>query len=480
MAVPPPLFSESNQINRPKEVSGTTKAGILDSEFSKYHDALAHGKTTIEGRVGEELENVERYNERLNAFITVFAGAKGIALSRARELDARLRAGKKKGVSGLLGIPLAIKDNIFFGGFPTTAATYYFKDFVPSLNADIVDDALGLGCVPLGKTNLHELALGGTSAASYFGPVRNPHDLERVAGGSSGGSAVSVALSKGAVLGFGTDTGGSIRVPAALCGIMGFKPTLGTLSLEGIFPLSATLDHAGLLTKTMPDMAMAFEQLTGARRPRGLAGRKGRKIRLGVLTGHLLEETEEKVARNFWKAVDRMEASGEFVAVEVPTDSSIERFTRARGYIQLREAAWFYEELVNSKKVSANMNADVLTLLSRGMRVGQVRYLGANLVRLESIRAFGRLLKGLDVLAVPTVRVVAPRLDDVVGKEAGRLRRLLLQNTEVFNLCGFPALSIPSNPGAGELPTAIQLACGLGEDALALRAGELAMRAIAR
>jgi len=403
-----------------------------------------------------------------------------MALSRARELDARLRAGKGKGASGLFGIPLAIKDNIFFGGFPTTGATYYFKDFVPSLNAQIVDDAMGLGCIPLGKTNLHELALGGTCAASYFGPVRNPHDVERVAGGSSGGSAVSVALAKGAVLGFGTDTGGSVRVPAALCGIMGFKPTLGSLSLEGVLPLSATLDHAGLLTRTMPDMVMAFEQLTGGRRPRRAAKRLGGKIRVGILTQHFLEETEEKISRNFWKAIDRMEASGDFVAVEVPTDSSYERFTRARGDILLMEAAWFYKELVSSEKVAARMNADVLTLLRRGMKVGQVRYLGANLVRLESIRAFGRLLKGLDVLAMPTTRVVAPRLDDVVGKEAGRLRRLLLENTAVFNLCGFPALTIPSNPGSAELPTAIQLACGLGEDELALRAGDLAMRAIVR
>jgi aspartyl-tRNA(Asn)/glutamyl-tRNA(Gln) amidotransferase subunit A len=431
--------------------------------------------------VGDELDKIERYNPRLNAFITVFGGPNGIALSRARELDKGLRAEKSKVVSGLFGVPLAIKDNMFFGGFPTTAATFYFRDFVPSLNADIVDDAMRLGCIPLGKTNLHELALGGTSAASFFGPVRNPHDVERVAGGSSGGSAVSVALSKGAVLGMGTDTGGSIRVPAALCGIMGFKPTLGTLSLEGIFPLSATLDHAGLLTRTMPDMVKAFEQLSGGRKPRGPAGRRGGgRIRVGVLTGHFQEEVEGKVSKNFWRAIDRMEASEDFVAVEVPTDSSYERFTGARGAIQLKEASWFYEELVRSEKVSAKMNADVLTLLRRGMQVGQVRYLGANLARLESIRVFARLLKGLDVLAMPTTRVVAPRLDEVLGKEAGRLRRLLLQNTEVFNLCGFPALSIPSNPGSAELPTAIQLACGLGEDELALRAGDLAMRAIVR
>ncbi len=327
---------------------------------------------------------------------------------------------------------------------------------------------------------MHEIALGATSAASYFGPVRNPHDVERVAGGSSGGSAVSVAISKGPVLGLGTDTGGSIRVPAALCGIMGFKPTLGALSLEGIFPLSATLDHVGLLTKTMPDMVRAYEQLTGASKPRGGAKGRGGKVRVGVLTGHFMEEVEERVAKNFWRAVERMEESGDFVAVEHPIHSDYQRFTLARAAIQLKEAAWFFEELVNNEKVAAKMNPDVLTLLRRGMKLGQVRYMGANLVRLESVRAFGRLLKGLDLLAVPTTRAVAPRLDDVKGKEAGRLRKLLLQNTEVFNLCGFPSLSIPSNPGSAELPTAIQLSSGLGEDSLVLRAGSLAMRAIVR
>lgn len=459
--------------------SSATKAVFLESEFSAYHEALEMGETTCEQRVREELDNIELYNERLNAYITVFGGKNGIALSRARELDARLRAGKARAASGLFGVPLAIKDNIFFGGFPNTAATFYFKDFVPSVNAEIVDDALGLGCVPLGKTNMHEIALGATSSASYFGPVRNPHDLERVAGGSSGGSAVSVAISKGPVLGLGTDTGGSIRVPAALCGIMGFKPTLGTLSLEGVLPLSATLDHAGLLTKTMPDMVRAYEQLTHASRPRG-GKRRGGKVRVGVLTGHFMEEVEERVAKNFWRAVDRMEESGDFIAVELPIPSDYNRFILARGAILLKEAAWFYQELANSEKVAAKMSADVLTLLRRGMKFGEVRYMGANLVRLESVRVFGRLLKGLDVLAMPTTRAVAPRLDDVRGKEAGGLRKLLLENTEVFNLCGFPSLSIPSNPGASELPTAIQLSSGLGDDELVLRAGSLAMRAIVR
>ena len=237
---------------------------------------------------------------------------RGIALSRARELDARLRAGKRKAASGLFGVPLAIKDNIFFGGFPTTAATFYFKDFVPSLNADIVDDAMGLGCIPLGKTNLHELALGGTSAASYFGPVRNPHDVERVAGGSSGGSAVSVALSKGPVLGLGTDTGGSIRVPAALCGIMGFKPTLGVAQPGGGLPAERDARPRGAAHEDHARHGEGVRAAHGRAEAARPSGRGGRRIKVGVLTGHFQEETEEKVSKNFWRAVDRMEASGDF------------------------------------------------------------------------------------------------------------------------------------------------------------------------
>jgi len=308
--------------------------------------------------------------------------------------------------------------------------------------------------------------------------VRNPHDSERVSGGSSGGSAVAVALAGGGIIGLGTDTGGSIRVPAALCGIMGFKPTLGLLSLEGVLPLSATLDHVGLLTRTMPDMALAFEQLTGRPRPRSVRREKG-GMGVAVPTKHFLDGTDERVARNFWRALDRMEASEEFSVVEVPTDPSYERFTVARAAIQLKEAAWFYEELASSKSVSAHMNPDVVTLLKRGSRVGLLRYLGASLVRLESIRVFERLMKGVDVLAMPTTRIVAPRLSDVVGKEAGELRRMLLQNTEVFNLSGFPALSIPTNPGARELPTSMQITSRLGQDWAALEAGESAMRAMA-
>jgi Asp-tRNA(Asn)/Glu-tRNA(Gln) amidotransferase A subunit family amidase len=473
-----------------------TKKTILESEFSAFHAALDGGKTTCEESVRQELENIRSYNRELNAFITVLDGERGFALSRARALDALVgRAGdggKMRGsrrgqtrAAGIFGIPLAIKDNFSLGGFPTTGATYYFRDYVSDSNAELVDAALGLGSIPVGKTNMHELALGGTSAASYFGPVRNPHDKDRVSGGSSGGSAVAVSRSLTPTLGFGSDTGGSVRIPAALCGIMGFKPTLGALSLEGVFPLSATLDHAGLLTRTMPDMIEAWRCLAGggnsrhgrSRRPSG--GVRRRRLVVGVPTTPFLEDVEGLVLRNFWAAMDRMRASDDFDVVEVRTGARYERFSSARGEIQLREAAWFFRELVETRSIAQHMNPDVLTLLKRGMRVGEVRYLNANLARLECIRAFGQLMEKVDAIAMPTTRVTAPKVAEVTGNEAGNLRRQLLQNTEAFNLCGFPALSVPSNPGAMELPTAVQFACALGEDELALHVGDVAMRAIA-
>jgi len=423
--------------------------------------------------VRDELENVQRH-KRLNAFISTFEGRDGVALSRARELDARLRAGRAKAPSGLFGLPLAIKDNIFLAGHRTTAASFYFREFVPKITSELVERALALGCVPIGKTNLHELALGATSAASYFGPVRNPHDPERIAGGSSGGSAVAVALAKGPMLGLGTDTGGSTRVPASLCGLIGFKPTLGRLSLEGVFPLSPTLDHMGLLTRTMPDMVASFEALSGEK----VSPTPRRRIRVAALKGHFIEGAEASVSRNFWRAVEMMRASGRFAVKEVEAGPEFARYGRARGTILVREGSWFYEELASSRDAEARMDAGVLALLRRGLKTADLRYFESNLVRLESIGAVGRLLKGFDAVVTPTTGIVAPRLGEVVGKEAGEIRQSLIRNTEVFNLCGFPAVSVPSNPGGKGLPTGLQLACPAGEDGLTITVAGEALRAI--
>ena len=303
--------------------------------------------------MARELSNIEAYNPRFNAFITVFSGDPGLSLSRAREIDGRLAKRRSGRAPPLLGVPVTIKDNIFFAGFPTTDGSRSFSDFLPPANARIVDLLLGAGCVPLGKTNLHELALGVTGTSGYGGPIHNPVDPSRVSGGSSGGSAVSVALSKGPIVSIGSDTGGSVRIPAALCGVCGFKPSQRLLSTDGVFPLSPTLDHLGLLTKTIPDMSFAFRALTGVP-----LARKA-KPRLGVPTRYFTEDMDDAVSKSFLGAVDRLRSSGEFEVKDVPAEGDYARYSRARAVITVRESSLFYEKILRSPKLRRAMHKEI-------------------------------------------------------------------------------------------------------------------------
>src|SRR5437870_7999142 len=215
------------------------------------------GTVTSTALVNACLARIEIYNPKINAFITV---TREQALARARALDAEQRAGKVRGP--LHGIPIALKDNIDTAGVRTTAASAVFDDRVPSEDAEVARRLAAAGAIVVGKTNLHEFAFGGTSATSYYGPVRNPWALERNPGGSSGGSAAAVAtdLCFGAL---GTDTGGSIRTPASYCSVVGLKPTYGLVSIRGIIPLTLSLDHCGPLTRTVVDAAMLLNVLAG-------------------------------------------------------------------------------------------------------------------------------------------------------------------------------------------------------------------------
>src|ERR1700676_4582100 len=226
--------------------------------------SLAEVSARIRSRTGTPtdlvqacLTRIETYNPKLNAFITV---TREQALAQARELDAEQRSGKFR--SPLHGIPIAIKDNIDTAGIRTTAASAVFDDRIPDQDAEVTRRLKAAGAVIVGKTNLHEFAMGGTSATSYYGPVRNPWALDRNPGGSSGGSAAAVAagLCFGAL---GTDTGGSIRIPAAYCGVTGLKATYGLVSIRGIIPLTFSLDHCGPITRTVEDAALMLNALAG-------------------------------------------------------------------------------------------------------------------------------------------------------------------------------------------------------------------------
>src|SRR6202790_3194597 len=207
------------------------------------------------------LARIQIYNPKLNAFITVLREQ---ALAQAREMDAEQRSGRFR--SPLHGIPIALKDNIDTAGIRTTAASAVFDERVPERDAEVTRRLKDAGAVFVGKTNLHEFAMGGTSATSYYGPVRNPWALDRNPGGSSGGSAAAVAANMcfGAL---GTDTGGSIRIPASFCSVAGFKPTYGRVSVRGVIPLSWTLDHVGPICKTVEDAALMLGILAGYDEP---------------------------------------------------------------------------------------------------------------------------------------------------------------------------------------------------------------------
>jgi len=256
------------------------------------------------------LQRIERLNPRLNAYITVTAEA---ALSRAHELEAEVMRGRWRGP--LHGIPVAVKDNIDTAGIRTTAASDLFKDRVPSEDAEVVRKLKNAGAILLGKTNLHEFALGVSSSVSYFGPVHNPWAPDRIPGGSSGGSAVATAA--GLCLGsLGTDTAGSVRIPACYCGIVGFKPTYGRVSNRGVVPLSWTLDHVGPLCRTVKDAALILGVIAGYDEtdPASAAtpvpdynrafGMQTAKLRLGVPRTLFFESLDQETAKAAAAAIE--------------------------------------------------------------------------------------------------------------------------------------------------------------------------------
>src|SRR5579862_1520277 len=239
-------------------------AALADSSEDLSRLSLAEASARIRARTITPtqlteacLARIQTYNPKLNAFITALREQ---ALAQAREMEAEQRAGRFR--SPLHGIPIALKDNIDTAGIRTTAASAVFDERVPEHDAEVTRRLKEAGAILVGKANLHEFAMGGTNATSYYGPVRNPWALDRNPGGSSGGSAAAVAagLCFGAL---GTDTGGSIRIPAAYCGVTGLKATYGLVSIRGIIPLTFSLDHCGPITRTVEDAALMLNALAG-------------------------------------------------------------------------------------------------------------------------------------------------------------------------------------------------------------------------
>jgi aspartyl-tRNA(Asn)/glutamyl-tRNA(Gln) amidotransferase subunit A len=412
------------------------------------------------------LSRIEQLNPKLNAYITVTAE---LALAQAKRAETELFASRgRKGFRDrgpLHGIPISLKDNIYTAGIRTTAGSKILKDFIPKEDASVVGQLKNAGGVILGKTNLHEFAYGVTSNNPHFGPVHNPWDLSRVPGGSSGGSAAAVAagLCYGSI---GTDTGGSIRIPAALCGIVGLKPTLGRIRVDGVIPLSPRLDCIGPLARTVHDAALLLEpilpRVKGEPSPANL-GRsfaKPRKFTIGIPKEFFLDVVSQDVRAVFDEAIRTLKKSGArlkeiFIPLLNETEDAGNQIAWAEATHYHQEAGWFPSR-------AADYGEDVRSRLEMGTEVSATVYLSALEMREKFIQQFHLALEdeGVDALVVPTTPVSAP----LIGQEAIRFgdkdhptRALLLRPNRPANLAGVPAISVPSGFTPAGLPIGLQL-----------------------
>lgn len=418
------------------------------------------GKVHTVSELTEEALACAREHKGLNAFAALHVQA---ARARARELDEHLSS--KGALAGPLhGIPFAIKDNLDEAGVPSAAGSEAYADRVPGRDAEVVRRLRDSGGVIIGRTNLHELADGVTSENRWRGPVLHPLRPDHHPGGSSGGSAVAVAA--GCVpLGLGTDTGGSVRIPASLCGVMGLKPTKGRIPTEGGIPLSTTLDHVGILATNVGDLAIAFGALAepaapGPRDP--VEAQTGRPLRLGLLPGSAFGlEPDPEVGALLGEAVGRLEAVGHQVIQVVV--QGLERGIALLSAIYPPEAAAWHRERLEA--CPERFGEEVLRDLRRGLRPGAEEKRSA---ALEEAARLGRHLGecfaawGLDLLISPTT----PHPARPLGSPNPHT---YLTYTCPFNLAGLPALSLPMGLVSG-LPAGLQLVGPLGADEALLAA----------
>ena len=396
------------------------------------------------------LQRIAEDNGRLNAFTLVMADE---ARARAEDADRELAAGLDRGP--LHGVPISIKDLIDVRGIPTTAASRVREGHVASRDADVVAHLRRAGAVLVGKTNLHEFAFGITNEDSSFGPARNPHDVTRSPGGSSGGSAISVAAGM-ALASIGTDTGGSIRIPAAACGIVGLKPTIGDVSTDGVVPLSRALDHVGPLARSVVDAWSVYRALLGDHRASGPVVPVA-QWRLAVLRRYFCDLIDDEVRARFEEALELLRGAG---ATIVEADlSGTELIAPVYMTIGVADAAAFHAPTLD--EMPERYSVPVRLRLEAGRYLLAEDYSRALRGREVLREAVDRTLSDCDALVLPTLPIPAPMLGAqsvTIGGRTESVRNLMIRETQLFNLTGHPAISIPCGTTSLGLPCGIQLA----------------------
>ncbi len=410
----------------------------------------SHPVASVARSVSEALDRIREGNPTLNAFITVFDAD---AMQQARALDEELKAGRSRGP--LHGRTISVKDLIDVAGFPTTAASRVRAGHIARSDALMVTRLREAGAVIIGKTNLHEFALGTTSDESAFGPVHNPHDPSRSPGGSSGGSAAAVAAGMGWAS-IGTDTGGSIRIPASACGVVGLKPTFGEIPLAGVVALSASLDHAGPLAQTVGDSWAIYNALTGVHPSQPSAPQSVDTLRVGRMVGFFLEKLDDEVAARFAEALSRLkEAGASIVDVDL---GRVPDIAEAYVNVALPEAFAYHAQAL--EKAPEKFSHSVRSRLQMGATISREAYVQAQADRANLRAAVDKALAHCDVLVLPTLPIPPQEIGAatvMVGSREEPLRPMTLRFTQLFNLTGHPAISLPCGDTVGGLPCGFQM-----------------------
>jgi aspartyl-tRNA(Asn)/glutamyl-tRNA(Gln) amidotransferase subunit A len=396
------------------------------------------------------LQRIAARNDALHAFITVLADQ---AIAEAERAEKEIATGKYRGP--LHGIPVSIKDLVDIAGVPTTSGSA-----VPARQAQhdapVVANLRRAGAIIVGKTNLHEFAFGTTSDETAFGPVRHPSDPSRSPGGSSGGAAVAI-VERMCLGSLGTDTGGSIRIPSAACGITGLKPTGGEISCEQVVPLSTTLDHVGPMANTVEDAALLYAAMRD-----GKVGAAAQPVAtdtalwLGVPAPYFLDKLDADVRKLFGETRAALERAGH--GIQDVAVAHAERTADVYLHIVLPEAAWYHAPLLAAH--AERYSPGVRLRLEMGRYILAEDYARAMHARTVLRRAVDRALEGVDALMLPALAIPAPPIGaasvDVEGVTEP-VRAIMLRLTQLFNVTGHPAIAIPCGRGRDGLPRGLQL-----------------------
>ena len=422
----------------------------------------------------EAIERIHQLQPKLNSFITV---TEEEGRKAATEAESEIRKGQYRGP--LHGIPISIKDLFATRGVRTTAGSKVLAQWVPDYDATAVARLHQAGMVLVGKTHMHEFAYGVTSDNPHYGPARNPWDPTRVPGGSSGGSAAAVASSQ-CTASLGSDSGGSIRTPAAVCGVVGLKPTYGRVSRYGAIPLAWSLDHVGPLTKSVEDAAIMLAAIAGpdpkdpsaSSRPlpdyRQEMRGSIRGLRLGVPRQYFFEHVDPEIQKLVSAAIHQLESMGAtLVEVDIP---DLENCSAMEAHITLAEASSYHEPYLN--KQADDYGPGVRTNLEAGRYLLATDYVKSQRARTLLQRNFNQAFKHADVIVSPTLPALPPLVGEV-WVQSGNLREhvidAFLRFNIPFDLTGFPAISIPCGLGSTGLPIGLQIAGKAFDETTVLR-----------